>query len=154
MWRGFFFFFFTVEDAGVFIVRLKWVTEVTAFTTWWSAPFIWNKSKNQHWRDWQIPVCVFTCGSIFHMLLNTCLCLVFTWRGQQVVDVDGFRAVGSSEKLLLQPLPQSRVGLDAPLQLQPQVSDLWQQLTQVHRARWGGRNRLPGCLTGFCSEVR
>lgn len=50
--------------------------------------------------------------------------LVFTWRRQQVVDVDGLRAVGSSEKLLLQPLPQGRVGLDAPLQLQPQVSDL------------------------------
>lgn len=52
------------------------------------------------------------------------MCFPFTWRGQQVVDVDGFRATGSSEQLLLQPLPQSCVGLDAPLQLQPQVSDL------------------------------
>lgn len=51
-------------------------------------------------------------------------CFPFTWRGQQIVDVDGFRAAGSSEQLLLQSLPQSRVGLDAPLQLKPQVSDL------------------------------
>lgn len=75
---------------------------------------------------------------------------MFTWRRQQVVDVDGFRAVGSSEQLLLQSLSQRRVGLDAPLQLQPQVSDLRQQLTQVQRA--GGRDGdgLLGHPAGFC----
>lgn len=80
------------------------------------------------------------------------LCLVFTRRGQQVVDVDGFRAVGSSEQLLLQSLSQRRVGLDAPLQLQPQVSDLQQQLTQVHGARGRDGDGLLGRLIGYCSE--
>lgn len=62
-------------------------------------------------------------------LLTRC----FTQRGEQVVDVDGFRVLVSQQQLLLQPLPQRRVGLDAPLQLQPQVSDLQQQVAQVHR---------------------
>lgn len=90
----------------------------------------------------------------------TCLCfsvagrlrLVFTRRGQQVVDVDGFGAVLSSEQLLLQSLSQCCVGLDAPLQLQPQVSDLRQQLAQVHGAgRWDG-DGLRSCPAGFCLE--
>lgn len=55
----------------------------------------------------------------------------FTQRREQVVDVDGLRVLLSPEQLLLQPLAQCRVGLDAPLQLQPQVSDLQQQLAQV-----------------------
>lgn len=93
-------------------------------------------------------MCVCLCASVY-LSQAISMCLVFTWRGQQVVDVDGFRAVGSSEQLLLQPLAQRRVGLDAPLQLQPQVSDLREQLSQVHRV--GGRDgRGPlGRLTGF-----
>ena len=91
-----------------------------------------------------------------------CLCtrvtghlrLVFTGRGQQVVDVDGFRAVLSSEQLLLQSLSQRRVGLDAPLQLQPQVSDLRQQLPEVHGAGGRGGDGLRGRLAGFCSEAK
>lgn len=77
---------------------------------------------------WQIPVCLHASVYLSHVIN---MCLVFTWRGQQVVDIDGFRAVGSSKQLLLQSLSQCRVGLDAPLQLKPQVSDLQQQLTQV-----------------------
>lgn len=57
----------------------------------------------------------------------------FTQRGEQVVDVDGLRGLVLPEQLLLQPLAQRRVGLDAPLQLQPQVSDLQEQLAQVQR---------------------
>lgn len=65
-------------------------------------------------------------SAFLSMDVAVCLsCLyVFTRRRQQVVDVDGFRAVLSSEQLFLQSLSQRRVGLDAPLQLQPQVSDL------------------------------
>lgn len=70
---------------------------------------------------WQTPVCVFTC---LGLCVTGHLRLVFTRGGKQVVDVDGFRAVVSSQQLLLQSLSQRCVGLDAPLQLQPQVSDL------------------------------
>ena len=103
-----------------------------------------KKCKQQHWRD--------LADSHLCVSANKHVECVFTWRRQQVVDVDGFRAVGSSEQLLLQPLPQRRVGLDASLQLQPQMSDLRQQLAQVHRA--GGRDGdgLLGHPAGFCWE--
>lgn len=72
-----------------------------------------------------------------------------TWRGQQVVDVDGFRAVGTFEQLLLQLFSQGRVGLDALFQLQPQVSDLRKQLAEIPRA---GGSRILGSLSGSCEQ--
>lgn len=72
-----------------------------------------------------------------------------TWRGQQVVDVDGFRAGGRFEQLLLQFFSQGRVGLDALFQLQPQVSDLREQLAEIPRA---GGSRILGSLAGSCEQ--
>lgn len=45
--------------------------------------------------DSAVCVCMFLC------IFVTGNQHVFTWRRQQVVDVDGFGAVGSSEQLLL-----------------------------------------------------
>lgn len=60
------FFFLTMEDTGVFVVTLKWVTEkIAALAARWPASFIYDTCKANTDVTWQVLQCAFACLCIF-----------------------------------------------------------------------------------------